>query len=260
MTAEETPMAPATTKSMVSQPVASKAINDFVDGSVLKRSTYIPGGVVQRFAARLVPANSRVKVRMWLTDAIRVEQRSKARSFLTQSKGGVKVHLGSGELPREGWVNVDLLGVPVDVAWNLNRPLPFPDGSVDVVFHEHLLEHLTMDRGLALIEDCHRILAPGGVLRIAVPDAERHIGWYAAGTLPRERREHATRLMSVLEEFYGHGHRTMYDFETLALLCNAAGFESVERRSFGESNVHPAPDHEWRQWDSMYVEMTKGSS
>jgi len=65
--------------------------------------------------------------------------------------------------------------------------------------------------------------------------------------------------MSLLGEFYGHGHRTMYDFETLALLCHAAGFETVEQRPFGESAVQPCPDHEWREWDSLYVEMVKPS-
>jgi hypothetical protein len=49
----------------------------------------------------------------------------------------------------------------------------------------------------------------------------------------------------------------MYDYETLSLLCRAAGFATVEKRRFRDSRLEPAPDHEWRGWDSLYVEMVK---
>jgi predicted SAM-dependent methyltransferase len=120
-----------------------------------------------------------------------------------------------------------------------------------------MLEHLPIDAGLGLTRECRRVLKPGGVLRICVPDARRHLGWYVEGTLHEWRSSHATPLMSVLEQFYGFGHKVMYDFETLALLCHAAGFSRVEERRFGDSRLSPAPDHEWREWDSQYVEVVK---
>ena len=151
------------TRSIVSQPVAAQAISEFVDGTVRKRTTDIPGGPVQQFVARRVPSTARGTVRMMLTDLIRPQQRARARSLLRNARGDVKVHLGSGELPRQGWINVDLLGVPVDLAWNLSGPLPFPDGSVDAVFHEHVLEHLAMDHGLFLVAECSRRVASSGL-------------------------------------------------------------------------------------------------
>jgi transposase InsO family protein len=77
--------------------------------------------------------------------------------------------LGSGGERKAGWVNVDLLGDPVDVAWNLASPLPFAPESVDAVFHEHLLEHLPLQVGAALMQECYRVLKPGGILRVGVP-------------------------------------------------------------------------------------------
>ena len=77
--------------------------------------------------------------------------------------------MGSGGERKAGWVNVDLLGDPVDVAWNLASPLPFAPESVDAVFHEHLLEHLPLQVGAALMQECYRVLKPGGILRVGVP-------------------------------------------------------------------------------------------
>jgi SAM-dependent methyltransferase len=179
-------------RSTVEPVAAGEAIGGFIDGIVRKKNGHIPGARLQRLAARLVPANSRTAIRRLVTDAASPLQRRKAAGLV---EGAARLHLGSGELPRDGWVNVDLAGAPVDLVWNLNRRLPFPDRSIDAVFHEHLLEHLTMDRALALTRECHRVLKPGGVLRIAVPDARRHVEWYCRDTLPPERAGHATPLM-----------------------------------------------------------------
>ncbi len=50
--------------------------------------------------------------------------------------------------------------------------LPFADGEVDFVYTEHFFEHLFLDEALALLREIARVLAPGGVLRIASPDAD----------------------------------------------------------------------------------------
>jgi predicted SAM-dependent methyltransferase len=247
--------AQATERSVMKQHDAEAKLQPFIDGLVRKRGGHIPGGRLQRLGARLVPAQSRTMVRIAVTDTLSPWEKQKA-ARLTK-RGAVRLHLGSGELPRDGWVNVDLYGVPVDLCWNLNRSLPFRNGTVEAVFHEHVLEHLRIDRGLQLTRDCFRVLKPGGVVRIAIPDARRHVGWYWEGRLPAEREGHAIPVMSLLQQFYGHGHQVMYDFELVALLCHAAGFATVEQRAFRSSRLDPAPDHEWREWDSLYVEAVR---
>ena len=72
--------------------------------------------------------------------------------------------------PRPGWVNVDCVSqVNPDVVCDLSRtPWPWPDNSVDEIFSSHLFEHLHI---LPTMNECHRILKPGGTLEVVVPYA-----------------------------------------------------------------------------------------
>lgn len=65
------------------------------------------------------------------------------------------------------------------VVHDLRRGIPCPDQSADAVYHSHVLEHIdrnlsdpSRDPALLFIRECRRVLKPGGVLRIVVPDLE----------------------------------------------------------------------------------------
>lgn len=55
---------------------------------------------------------------------------------------------------------------------DLRRPLPFPDASFDVVYHSNFLEHLDRPAGRRFLAECRRVLRPGGLTRVVVPDLE----------------------------------------------------------------------------------------
>ena len=94
----------------------------------------------------------------------------KERGSLSQSRN-VLVNLGCGRTAHPAWVNLDVEPTLACVKrWDVRKPLPFPDGSVDMVYHSHLLEHLSADEGQRLVKDCFRVLKSGGVIRIVVPD------------------------------------------------------------------------------------------
>jgi SAM-dependent methyltransferase len=83
------------------------------------------------------------------------------------------LNLGCGTHRHPAWRNLDLLPGASDVEQHdLRRPLPFQDASFDAVYHSHVLEHLTPDDGERLLQECVRVLRPGGILRIVVPDLE----------------------------------------------------------------------------------------
>ncbi len=148
----------------------------------------------------------------------------------------------------------------MDARWNIARDLPLDAGSVQAIFHEHVLKHLPADLGLRFLKDCHQVLKPGGVMRIVVPNAALYIRCYCDPShafLNSWRPGHPSPLLQLQEEFYGFGHRAMYDPEMLTLFCRAAGFQFIEERRFGESRLSPCPDSPWRQTDSLYLEVAK---
>jgi predicted SAM-dependent methyltransferase len=205
----------------------------------------------------LVPVRYRGTSRMILTDALQRRERRKADAVASQP--GLRLHLGSGGERKDGWVNIDLLGDPVDVAWNLANPLPFASGSVAAVFHEHLLEHLPLQAGDAFMQECYRVLQPGGILRVGVPDAGKLIRAYAGNGeyLERLHPERPTALLAVQELFYWHRHCAMFDTDTLGLFFRASGFPEPRECSFGETDLEQAPDTERRRAETLYMEARK---
>jgi predicted SAM-dependent methyltransferase len=91
-----------------------------------------------------------------------------------------KLHVACGAVKFPGWINLDRdqASEIIDVSWDVRQPLPIADGSCELIFHEHFLEHLSVEEGLAFLRECRRLLAPGGVLRVAMPDLAECVRQY----------------------------------------------------------------------------------
>jgi len=189
---------------------------------------------------------------------------------------GLRLNLGAGGRVREGWTNVDLTAhAGIDCVYDLRRGLPFADESTDLIFCEHLLEHLDyVEEVPRFLDACWRALKPGGVLRIVVPDAEAYLRAYVSRDWPRlqsmrplqnERVDrwtqdrYATAIELVNAVFRQHGeHRFAYDYETLEFALVAAGFRGVQRQAFGQSlDQRLAVDLPDRASESLYVDAQK---
>lgn len=160
-----------------------------------------------------------------------------------------RLQIGSGQKPLEGWLDSDLIAG--DIYLDLERRLPLPDSSFQYVFSEHVIEHLTQKAGAALLGEIHRILRPGGVVRLTTPDLKKILALYEdrnpvialaeySRFLDGETGGKPHQLRSqVLNDMMRHwGHRYVYDEEDLATKLTEAGFEQVERVEPGESR-HP---------------------
>lgn len=83
------------------------------------------------------------------------------------------LNFGCGTAVHPDWVNLDSsTDLPGVIRHDLRRGLPFPDESFDAVYGSHVLEHLEPDAAMQLLRECHRVLRPGGIVRIVVPDLE----------------------------------------------------------------------------------------
>jgi SAM-dependent methyltransferase len=208
-----------------------------------------------RLKKRVLHQRLRFPLRLLATTPQRPLAALKLRRLRRQKP--LQLNLGSGYNPKRGWVNVDLLGAPVDLAWDLTSGIPLPDGSVDGIYHEHMLEHLSLREGFELCRECHRALRPGGILRIAVPNAGTLLNSYAGNFDSTWVDAVPTPMLAVNALFYDAGHRTMYDGDLLVMLLNAAGFRSAWVSEFGSTDLRPLPDDPDRRDGTLFVEAAR---
>jgi predicted SAM-dependent methyltransferase len=84
------------------------------------------------------------------------------------------LNLGCGNHYHPEWTNVDIASTEEGViACNLTQGIPFPTASFDVVYHSHVLEHIPKTEAEFFLKECSRVLRPGGILRVVVPDLEQ---------------------------------------------------------------------------------------
>ncbi len=84
------------------------------------------------------------------------------------------VNIGCGARWHPDWVNLDKVpSAPGVLRHDVAEPLPLADGSCRMVYHSHVLEHLPRHQAPTFLAECFRVLRPGGILRVAVPDLEQ---------------------------------------------------------------------------------------
>lgn len=215
-----------------------------------------------------------------------------------------RLHLGCGGTMPPGWLNVDgswnarlarrprlraalqSMGIlpprggdtgfkPDVFVHDLGKPLPFPEGSFGAVYASHTLEHMHLDEAKRMLRDCYRVLRPGGVVRMVVPDL-RHIileymGQFSYGahdvygnltdevkrTLPKadilnfrlllreEKAPHGNVFMRVYKAVRDfHSHKWMYDADSLAYRLREAGFVDVVEKGVHDSRIPGIADVE----------------
>jgi len=89
------------------------------------------------------------------------------------------LNLGCGQRCHSDWINLDLVSSsPQITICNLLKGIPYDKNYFDVVYHSHLLEHFSKTEATNFINECYRVLKPGGISRVAVPDLEEIINNY----------------------------------------------------------------------------------
>lgn len=173
----------------------------------------------------------------------------------------LKINVGCGPNSMPGWVNIDLVST-ADLQLDIRKPLPLADESAAVIYSEHLFEHLEYpDEALRFLRESLRILEPGGIFSVGVPDTEWPVKAYANNdeeyfAFVREHHHPAwctTRMHNLNYHFRQENrHKYAYDFETLAQALREMGFLQIERRPF-----NPDLDTEKRRVGTLYIDARK---
>lgn len=196
------------------------------------------------------------------------KQLKKVVNTVKRNKRTIKLNVGCGTDYKGGWLNIDNNSdeniEKLDLNWDLRNPLPYDDNSVDFIFNEHFFEHLTVEEAQKTIKDLMRVLKPGGVMRIAMPDLEWVIDNYL--NLPIEKNpvlrkfgfEHVkTRAEWINMSFRWWGHEWLYDWEELERRLGEAGYKNTKRCKMHESTYPELRNLEIRSESFLIAEVTK---
>lgn len=178
--------------------------------------------------------------------------------------------IGCGPLMNDTFIGLDFNWHPeLDICCDVTHGLPLPDERVKGVFTEHCIEHLELRDTYELLGEIHRVLRPGGTVRIIVPDVQIYARGYLANldgssTEPLPLRELDgvdgiyTPAMSLNRIFNEWGHRFIFDVDTLGALLERQGFVDVAETSF-RSGRDPVllQDSEEHISESLYLEASK---
>jgi len=148
----------------------------------------------------------------------------------------LKINLGSGHWKLEDWVNVDIdPASKPDVVANLAADLPFANGIARLMHCEDFIDQLDLNQAAAFLHECHRILVPGGVLRVLTPDLRKLAHLYLNDPVRLEELwKNFVRVplsLGTPGEIFNTGmrfagHTFLYDADTFTALSSSCGFEA----------------------------------
>jgi len=196
--------------------------------------------------------------------------KKRTERLLKSIDGPICLNIGCGTDYKEGWINVDNNSdnniKKLDLNWDLRNAIPFNDNSVDFIFHEHFMEHLTPSEALKSIGDFERVLKPGGVMRVAMPDLEDIFDLYKDKNWKKRPviKNHGfqfvkTRAEMVNMSFSWWGHKWLYDWEELCRRLIEVGFDknNIKRCKNGKSSHQDLNGLETREGSVLIAEVMK---
>jgi SAM-dependent methyltransferase len=154
--------------------------------------------------------------------------------------------------PPEGWTSMPEAEV------DITKRLPFEDNSVDVIFTEHVFEHLPFEGALSFLRESYRVLNSQGILRTVCPCLDKLIQFkpdeihrHYAQVQTRHYYPNEDRMLNELGlEFTdygfvfmmdslmkGHNHKLIWTSKMVADVTESIGFTAVHICLPGESFV-----------------------
>jgi SAM-dependent methyltransferase len=143
-----------------------------------------------------------------------------------------RIHIGCGPNFHPGWLNIDQPEV------DIRKQLPWEDGSIEALFLEHVIEHISPPSAYRFMREAIRVLKKGGVLRLAFPDVLRiaqettpeYLAW-----LKKCGWGDGSAGSAVASIVLNHGHLGVWSEATMRTVLESVGF-TVESVLPGQSS------------------------
>lgn len=156
----------------------------------------------------------------------------------------IKLHIGCGPRILKTWVNIDIAYhkfdhrnhspeyiekfYPAEIRGDKNElicydvtkfGIPFEDHSVDVIFHEDFLEHLSQRDQVVFLSECLRVLKKGCIHRVNTPNLL---------TSMRKHSDFSQGTKKIyLKEWDGYGHQNILTPDMLNEIAIMIGYGQV---------------------------------
>ena len=175
-----------------------------------------------------------------------------------------RLHWGCGGNTRAGWIDSDIRELPgIDLPADILAGLPLEDASVDYAVSHHALQEIPLSDQVTALAELRRVLRPGGVLRLGLPDLEKGFEAYRRGDrdyflVPDEdARDLGLKLVTHVL-WYGYS-RVVYVPGSIEELLRRAGFADVHHVAFGETTIADREIlvHDDRAGESLFVEAVR---
>lgn len=143
----------------------------------------------------------------------------------------INLNVGCGQNIIPGWCNTDLPTV------DISKPLLFSDNTIDNILAEHVIEHVPCHEAMRFLDECYRVLKPGGAIRVCVPSlfklnfaSEEYIKFINDKFVKCQSTGDAVR-----SGIFHHGHKSWWTAELLTILLVTAGFKKTTACSVEQS-------------------------
>jgi predicted SAM-dependent methyltransferase len=175
-----------------------------------------------------------------------------------------RLNWGCGHRGEPGWINSDRKSGPgIDLSCDILDGLPLMSDAFDYVVSIHALPEVPYADLVPTLQELRRVLKPGGVLRLSLPDLDRAIAAYQRGdrdyfVVPDEDAASVGAKMVVQLIWYGYS-RTLFNRDFVRELLERAGFSAIYDCGYRQTRSAHAGIVELdnRERESLFVEAVK---
>ena len=175
-----------------------------------------------------------------------------------------RLNWGCGRMGQPGWINSDLkTGHGIQISCDIRDGLPLESDFMDYVVSIHALPEIHYKDQVLILRELRRVIKPGGVLRLGLPDIDRSIEAYLRRDssfflVPDEDAASVGAKFVLQLIWYGYS-KTFFNYDFIAELLGRAGFSRVERVAYGETTTRfdGITELDNREAESLFVEAYK---